>query len=99
MPLSMGLVVFLSVILEEDCKVTFPPSPVVKILVQRKLFSNYLLFKSIAFRCWLRSEGNCRPPLTSTDWVGRDPQHLGQKLNFTCVCACSVTGQVYGVRY
>lgn len=45
MPLSMGLVVFLSVILEEDCKVTFPPSPVVKILVQRKLFPNYLLFK------------------------------------------------------
>lgn len=52
--LSSGQVVVLSLTPEEDCKVMFPtppsfspPSPVVKILVQGKLFFNYFLYKTV----------------------------------------------------
>lgn len=69
------------------------------VLLSKYLFrENYFLFifflkLCIAFRCCLRSGSSFRPPLTLTDWVVKDLQHLGQKLNFRHVCARSVTGK------
>lgn len=114
LPLSSGQMVVLSPTPEEDCKVIFPtppsspPSPVVKIPVQGKSISNFFLRLCIAFRCWLRSGSSFRPPLTLTDWVVKDSQHLGQKLNFRGVCllcqwqslVCKVlSGTFYGFSY